>query len=55
MNSVIVSENNAYKDWGLDYDWRIPTEKVENIIAIRQLFIYSLEIVDGFPKKMREF
>jgi hypothetical protein len=54
MKSVIVRENGAYKDWDLDEDYEIPKEADENLIAIRQLIIDSLEIKDGFPKAVRK-
>jgi hypothetical protein len=51
MRSIIVEENDLYKDWGLDDNWKIPTVNKETIITIGQIIIDSLEIIDGFPKK----
>jgi hypothetical protein len=54
MKSVIMKKNDAYKDWGLDVDYKILFEKDENVIALRQMKVDSLEIKDGFPKAMRD-
>jgi hypothetical protein len=55
MKSVIIGENDIYKDWGLDDDYKLPTKEDENIIAIRQMIIDSLEIGDGIPKIIWEY
>jgi hypothetical protein len=38
-----------------DTDWKISTVKDEKIIAIRQIIVDSLEIVDCFPTKVWEY
>jgi hypothetical protein len=39
----------------LDDNWKIPTENDEKIIAVRQVIIGSLEVIEGFPKKIWEY
>jgi hypothetical protein len=50
--SVIIEENDKFKELGLDDSWKIPTKNDQDIIAIRQTIVDSLEIFEGFPKKM---
>jgi hypothetical protein len=53
--SVIVRENDVYKDWELEDDYELPFEKNENIIAIRQSIIDSLEIRNGCFKVILDY
>jgi hypothetical protein len=50
MKSVIVRENDKYKDWGINEDMNEANSQY--VINIKQAIIDEHEIKDGFPKKL---